>query len=177
MGHIPDYLDDRLVSDFRKNQHAYVEGVSGINVEVKILNEMMRDKFLIRKNFGDAGFDLSACIDKELILNPGECKLINTGIAIYIKNPNYVGLVYPRSGLGHKNGLVLGNLTGVIDSGYQGEIKVSLWNRGNVTQSIQPFDRIAQIVFTFIQLPHFTVVEEFESSERSEGGFGSTGNQ
>ena len=124
---------------------------------------------------GAAGIDLYACIESPVILQPGSCILIPTGIAIHIKNNQYCAIIAPRSGLGHKRGIVLGNLVGVIDSDYQGEVKVSCWNRGHETQTIEPMERIAQLLFLPVLRPNLEVVTYFEESERGSGGFGSTG--
>ena len=119
--------------------------------------------------------DLRACIEKELVINPGETELIPSGISIYIKNPGYAALILPRSGLGHKHGIVLGNLVGLIDSDYQGELLISCWNRGDKEFIINPLERIAQLVLVPVYQASFNLVNDFESSERGEGGFGSTG--
>lgn len=124
---------------------------------------------------GAAGLDLRACIDAPLALPPGATELIPTGIAVHIRDPNFAALILPRSGLGHKHGIVLGNLTGLIDSDYQGQIFVSCWNRGRGDFTIRPGDRIAQMVIAPVQRAEFQIVEEFEASPRGEGGFGSTG--
>ncbi len=124
---------------------------------------------------GSAGLDLRACIDNELKLNPGDTELIPTGIAIYIRDPGLAGLIVPRSGLGHKHGIVLGNLVGLIDSDYQGQLFVSCWNRGNKAYTIEVGERIAQLVIVPVVQASFNQVSSFESSERGDGGFGSTG--
>ena len=124
---------------------------------------------------GAAGLDLRACLDAPLTLAPGESKLVSSGIAIHIGDPGYAAIVLPRSGLGAKNGIVLGNLVGLIDSDYQGPLMVSLWNRGAAAFTVQPLDRIAQLVVIPVQQVEFSVVEEFQSSSRGAGGFGSTG--
>jgi len=124
---------------------------------------------------GAAGLDLRACIDAPLTLAPGDSQLVATGIAIHLGNPGYAALVLPRSGLGAKHGIVLGNLVGLIDSDYQGPVMVSVWNRGQGAFTIQPLDRIAQLVVVPVQQVEFNVVEEFENSGRGAGGFGSTG--
>jgi len=124
---------------------------------------------------GAAGLDLRACVDKPLTLQPGESQLVPSGIAIHIGDPGFAAVVLPRSGLGAKNGIVLGNLVGLIDSDYQGQILVSLWNRGQSAFTIQPMDRIAQLVVVPVQQVEFNVVEEFAASSRGAGGFGSTG--
>ena len=124
---------------------------------------------------GAAGLDLRACLDAPLALAPGESKLVSSGIAIHIGDAGYAAVILPRSGLGAKNGIVLGNLVGLIDSDYQGPLMVSLWNRGAAEFTIQPMDRIAQLVVVPVQQVEFNVVEDFESSSRGAGGFGSTG--
>ncbi len=123
---------------------------------------------------GSAGVDLRACLDKPVTLAPGETILIGTGIAIHLEDPGFCAMILPRSGLGHR-GLVLGNLVGLIDSDYQGELKISTWNRGQEPQTIEPGDRIAQMVITPVIQPTFIEVDDFESSSRGEGGFGHTG--
>lgn len=125
---------------------------------------------------GAAGVDLRACIDEGLTLAPGDSQLVSSGIAIHLEDPGYAALVLPRSGLGAKNGIVLGNLVGLIDSDYQGPLMVSLWNRGKVAFTIQPLDRIAQLVVVPVVQVQLQVVEEFAASSRGAGGFGSTGN-
>jgi dUTP pyrophosphatase len=124
---------------------------------------------------GSAGVDLRACIDAPLEMKPGDTQLIPSGIAIHLEDPSYAAIVLPRSGLGHKHGIVLGNLVGLIDSDYQGQIFVSCWNRGQTTFTIQPGERIAQLVVVPVVQVDFEVVEEFTASERGAGGFGSSG--
>jgi len=124
---------------------------------------------------GSAGLDLRACLSEDLTLNPGETKLLPTGIAIYIKDPGYAGMILPRSGLGHKHGIVLGNLVGLIDSDYQGQLFVSCWNRGSESFLIEVGTRIAQLVIVPVAQVQFNRVDTFDSSERGSGGFGSTG--
>ena len=124
---------------------------------------------------GSAGLDLRACLEEDLALNSGETKLLPTGIAIYIKDPGYAGIILPRSGLGHKHGIVLGNLVGLIDSDYQGQLFVSCWNRGSESFLIAVGARIAQLVIVPVAQVQFNRVENFSSSERGSGGFGSTG--
>lgn len=150
---------------------------STLPVQLKILDPRIGKDFPIpeQANPGDAGVDMRACIDAPLILKPGETKLIPTGIAIYLEDPNWVALLLPRSGLGHKHGIVLGNLVGVVDSSYQGQVFVSCWNRGSEEFEIKPGDRIAQMVIMPVTAPKFTVVDEFAPSERGAGGFGSSG--
>ena len=122
-----------------------------------------------------AGIDLRASLKEPLLIDAGKTELIKTGIAIYIGDPEYAGIILPRSGLGHKHGIVLGNLLGLIDSDYQGELMVSCWNRSELTYTIQPYDRIAQLIFIRINQPEFKVVKEFKKTDRGEGGFGSSG--
>ena len=124
---------------------------------------------------GSAGVDMRACIDEELSMEPGDTKLIPTGLAIHIADNNLAAVLLPRSGLGHKHGLVLGNLTGLIDSDYQGPIYISCWNRGKASYQIQPGERIAQMVFIPIERVEFDVVQDFETTDRGEGGFGHSG--
>jgi dUTP pyrophosphatase len=124
---------------------------------------------------GSAGLDLRACIDAPMTINPGETVLINTGMAIYIDNPALAATILPRSGLGHKHGIVLGNLVGLIDSDYQGPLMVSCWNRGSVAYTVTPGERIAQLVIVPVLKARFQVVDNFEASQRGEGGFGSSG--
>ena len=124
---------------------------------------------------GAAGLDLRACLEAPLTLNPGDSQLVPSGIAIHIGDPGFAAIILPRSGLGAKHGIVLGNLTGLIDSDYQGQVFISLWNRGQTAFTIQPMDRIAQLVVVPVQQVEFNVVEEFTTSGRGAGGFGSTG--
>lgn len=126
---------------------------------------------------GSAGLDLRACLDKSLELKPGATELISTGLAIHIADPHVTAVILPRSGLGHKHGIVLGNLVGLIDSDYQGPLMISVWNRGQATYTIAPGERIAQLVIVPILRAHFEVVDEFNQSKRGEGGFGSSGKQ
>ena len=124
---------------------------------------------------GAAGLDLRACLGQPLTLNPGDSQLVPSGIAIHIGDPGFAAIILPRSGLGAKNGIVLGNLVGLIDSDYQGQVLISVWNRGQAAFTIQPMDRIAQLVVVPVQQVDFNVVADFESSSRGAGGFGSTG--
>ncbi len=146
-----------------------------LSIDYKILNPLIKEHLPSYSSVGSAGLDLRACIEKELVINPGETKLIPSGISIYIKNPGYAALILPRSGLGHKHGIVLGNLVGLIDSDYQGELLISCWNRGDKEFIINPLERIAQLVLVPVYQASFNLVNDFESSERGEGGFGSTG--
>jgi dUTP pyrophosphatase len=144
-------------------------------LDVKVLDERIRGMLPQYSTPGAAGLDLRACLDAPLTLEPGDSQLVPSGIAIHLGDPGYAAIVLPRSGLGAKNGIVLGNLVGLIDSDYQGQVMVSLWNRGKAAFTIQPLDRIAQLVVVPVAQVAFNVVEEFESSSRGAGGFGSTG--
>ncbi|WP_313707176.1 dUTP diphosphatase [Massilia sp.] len=146
-------------------------------VDVKILDPRMKDLLPAYATPGSAGLDLRACIDAPLTLEPGQTVLVPTGLAIHVADPGYAAMILPRSGLGHKNGIVLGNLVGLIDSDYQGQLMVSTWNRGHASFTLQPLDRLAQLVIVPVLQVGFNVVEEFASSERGAGGFGSTGKQ
>lgn len=146
-------------------------------IDVKILDPRMRDQLPQYATAGAAGLDLRACIDAPVALLPGESQLFASGLAIHIADPGYAAIILPRSGLGVKHGIVLGNLVGLIDSDYQGELKVSLWNRGNAAFTIQPFERIAQLVVIPVAQVGFNIVEAFAVSDRGAGGFGSTGKQ
>ena len=142
---------------------------------VKILDERIRGMLPHYGSAGAAGLDLRACIEKAVVLKPGESLLVSSGIAIHIGDPAYAAVVLPRSGLGSKNGIVLGNLVGLIDSDYQGPLTVSLWNRGGAPFTVQPLERIAQLVVVPVEQVEFEVVEEFAASARGAGGFGSSG--
>jgi dUTP pyrophosphatase len=144
-------------------------------LQVKILDERIRGMLPQYASSGAAGLDLRACLDKELVLNPGDSQLVASGISIHIGDPGYAAMVLPRSGLGAKSGIVLGNLVGLIDSDYQGPLMVSVWNRGQAAFTIQPLDRIAQLVVVPVLQVEFEVVQEFAASARGAGGFGSTG--
>jgi dUTP pyrophosphatase len=146
-------------------------------LQVRILDPRVgRDMELPRRaTSGSAGLDLRACLDAPLTLEPGKAELVPTGIAIHLEDPGLAAMLLPRSGLGHKHGIVLGNLVGLIDSDYQGEVKVSVWNRGERAYTIEPGERIAQMVVVPVVQVDFDVVEEFEASARGAGGFGSTG--
>lgn len=148
-------------------------------VQLKILDKRMGSTFPFPEYAtpASAGLDLRACLDSPLTLEPGDTSLIPTGLAIYIEDPQLAATILPRSGLGHKHGIVLGNLVGLIDADYQGPLMISCWNRGSEAFTIQPGDRIAQLVFLPIVRAAFTVVDSFKSSERGEGGFGSSGHQ
>ena len=143
-------------------------------VQVKILNSMV-DELPSYATSGSAGLDLRAAIHKNIELNANKTILIPTGLSIFIEDKNYAAALLPRSGLGHKKGIVLGNLVGLIDSDYQGELMISCWNRSNENYMIEPLDRIAQLVFIKIEHPKLEIVHEFKSSERGNKGFGSSG--
>ncbi len=144
-------------------------------VELKILNPKMADQLPQYATAGAAGLDLRAAIEQPLTLAPGECVLVPTGIAIHLADAGYAAMLLPRSGLGHKHGIVLGNLVGLIDSDYQGELQVSLWNRSDTAFTVQPLERVAQMVIVPVVQAAFRVVDEFAKSARGSGGFGSTG--
>ncbi|WP_432240974.1 dUTP diphosphatase [Herbaspirillum robiniae] len=144
-------------------------------IDIKILDPRMKDQLPAYATPGSAGLDLRACIDAPLIIAPGSTHLIPTGLAIHLADPNYAAVILPRSGMGHKHGIVLGNLVGLIDSDYQGQLMVSTWNRGSTEFVLNPMERLAQLVIVPVLQVGFNVVEEFDSSERGAGGFGSTG--
>ncbi|QEI07297.1 dUTP diphosphatase [Pigmentiphaga aceris] len=144
-------------------------------IDIKILDPRMREFLPAHATGGSAGVDLRACLDEAIVLAPGQTALVPTGLAIHIGDPAYAALILPRSGLGHKHGIVLGNLVGLIDSDYQGQLMVSTWNRGSTTFTLEPFERLAQLVIVPVMQVQFNVVEDFTASERGEGGFGSTG--
>lgn len=146
-----------------------------MRVDVKILDERLKSKMPSYATEGAAGLDLRAMLDAPLTIDPGQTVLIKTGLAIHLGNPNYAALILPRSGLGHKHGIVLGNLVGLIDSDYQGELMVSTWNRGQEPFTIEPMERLAQLVIVPVVQMQMNIVDDFESSTRGEGGFGSTG--
>ena len=146
-----------------------------MRLEVRVLDARIRGMLPNYATPGAAGLDLRACLDAPLVLEPGDSQLVPSGIAIHLGNPGYAALVLPRSGLGAKHGIVLGNLVGLIDSDYQGQILVSVWNRGRSAFTVQPLERIAQLIVVPVQQVEFDVVEEFEASARGAGGFGSTG--
>ena len=147
------------------------------SIQLKILDSRIGNQFDVPDyaTDGSAGMDLRACVDESTTINPGETVLIPTGMSIYVADPTLAAVLLPRSGLGHKHGIVLGNLTGLIDSDYQGPLMVSLWNRGNTEFIVEPGDRIAQMVFVPIVQAKFEIVDEFTQSDRAEGGFGHTG--
>jgi dUTP pyrophosphatase len=149
--------------------------MSNPTIDVRILDERMRAALPAYATPGAAGMDLRACVDAPLTIAPGETTLVATGISIHIGDPAYAAMILPRSGLGHKHGIVLGNLVGLIDSDYQGPLMVSCWNRAREAFTLQPMDRLAQLVIVPVAHARFRVVEKFEESARAEGGFGSTG--
>ena len=148
-----------------------------MKMDVKILDARLREQMPHYATAGAAGLDLRACIDAPLTLAAGETRLIPTGMAIHLADPGYAALILPRSGLGHKHGIVLGNLVGLIDSDYQGQLMVSAWNRGQQPFELTPMERLAQLVIVPVVQAEFNVVEDFEASQRGVGGFGSTGRQ
>ena len=148
-----------------------------MKIDVKILDPRMADQLPAYATPGSAGLDLRACIDAPLELAANAWQLVPTGIAIYLKDPGYAALILPRSGLGHKHGIVLGNLVGLIDSDYQGQLMVSVWNRGQDSFTIQPGERVAQMVFVPVVQAEFNLVEDFDATDRGEGGFGHSGRQ
>ena len=147
-----------------------------MKLDVKLLDARLRDMMPAYATPGSAGLDLRACLEAPLTLQPNAWQLVPTGMAIHLKDPAYAALILPRSGLGHKHGIVLGNLVGLIDSDYQGQLIVSAWNRSEVAFTIEPMERIAQLVIVPVLQAEFQVVDEFaQASERGEGGYGSTG--
>jgi dUTP pyrophosphatase len=146
-----------------------------MKIDVKIIDERMATQLPAYATPGSAGLDLRACLSEPLTLQPNAWQLVPTGIAIYLQDPNFAAIILPRSGLGHKHGIVLGNLVGLIDSDYQGQLMVSAWNRSNVAFTIEPMERIAQLVIVPVVQAQFNVVTEFPTSIRGEGGYGSTG--
>ncbi len=144
-------------------------------VDVKILDPRLHAHPPAYATAGSAGIDLRACIDKEVIILPGQTELVPSGIAIHLNDPHCAAMILPRSGLGHKHGIVLGNLVGLIDSDYQGQIFVSVWNRGHQPFTLMPLERMAQMVIVPVMQMQLNIVEEFAASERGAGGFGSTG--
>ncbi|MBI5751154.1 MAG: dUTP diphosphatase [Hydrogenophilales bacterium] len=145
------------------------------NIDLMILDPRIKDQLPAYATPGSAGLDLRACIDTPIELKPGQTELIPTGMAIHIADNAYAAVILPRSGLGHKHGIVLGNLVGLIDSDYQGQLFVSCWNRGQAAFTVNPMERIAQLVIVPVQRVNFNIVESFSASERGDGGFGSTG--
>lgn len=150
-----------------------------LNIQLKILDKRIGNEFPVPHyaTDGSAGLDLQACVKEDLILKPGDSALIPSGIAIHISDPCYAAMILPRSGLGHKHGIVLGNLVGLIDSDYQGEIMISCWNRGCAEFAIKPGERIAQLVIVPVLHANFEVITDFVASKRGDGGFGHTGRQ
>ncbi len=146
-----------------------------MKIDVKIMDSRMADQLPAYATSGSAGLDLRACLNEPLTLEPNAWQLVPTGIAIYLRDPNFAALILPRSGLGHKHGIVLGNLVGLIDSDYQGQLMVSAWNRSSIAFTIEPMERLAQLVIVPVVQAKFNVVTEFPASERGENGYGSTG--
>lgn len=146
-----------------------------MQVQVKVLDTRLHDALPAYASAGSAGLDLRACVDAPLVLEPGASALVPCGLAAYIADPGYAGLILPRSGLGHKHGIVLGNLVGLIDSDYQGELMVSLWNRSQTAYTLAVLERMAQLVIVPVQQVGWQVVDAFAATQRAEGGFGSTG--
>ena len=146
-----------------------------MKIDVKIIDARMTEQLPSYATPGSAGLDLRACLQEPLTLAPNAWQLVPTGIAIYLKDPNFAAIILPRSGLGHKHGIVLGNLVGLIDSDYQGQPMVSAWNRSEKSFTIEPMERIAQLVVVPVVQAQFNVVTEFPTSQRGEGGYGSTG--
>ena len=146
-----------------------------MKIDIRILDPRLADQLPAYATPGSAGLDLRACLDGPLTLAPNAWQLVPTGMAIYLADPSYAALILPRSGLGHKHGIVLGNLVGLIDSDYQGQLMVSAWTRSDVAFTIEPMERIAQLVIVPVVQAKFNVVTAFEASERGEGGYGSTG--
>ncbi|WP_016856551.1 dUTP diphosphatase [Halomonas smyrnensis] len=142
---------------------------------VKLLDERMRDHLPHYATQGSAGMDLRALLDEPLVIEPGDCQLVRTGLAIHIADPGLAGMILPRSGLGHKHGIVLGNLVGLIDSDYQGELMISVWNRGGTTFTLEPFERLAQYVLVPVVQAELELVDDFDESLRGDGGFGHSG--
>ena len=146
-----------------------------LSIEIRLLDQRLREQLPVYATPGAAGMDLRACLDAPLTLQPGQAELIATGLSIHVTDPGYAAVILPRSGLGHKHGIVLGNLVGLIDSDYQGPLMVSCCNRGSQAYAVQPFERIAQLVIVPVMQAQWTVVDAFTPSSRGEGGFGSTG--
>jgi dUTP pyrophosphatase len=146
-----------------------------MKLDIKIIDARMRDYLPAYATTGSAGLDLRACLDAPLTLAPGQTTLVPTGLAIHIADPGFAALILPRSGLGHKHGVVLGNLVGLIDSDYQGQLMISTWNRGAEAFTLNPLERLAQLVIVPVLQAHFNIVDDFAESERGAGGFGSTG--
>ncbi len=152
-----------------------LNGNEVMKIDLRILDPRLRDNLPTYATPGSAGLDLRACLDAPLTLKPNAWQLVPTGMAVYLQDAGYAALILPRSGLGHKHGIVLGNLVGLIDSDYQGQLMVSAWNRSDVAFTIEPMERIAQLVIVPVMQAEFNVVDSFTASERGEGGYGSTG--
>ncbi len=146
-----------------------------MKIDVKIIDPRLADNLPAYATPGSAGLDLRACLSEPLTLQPNAWQLVPTGMAIYLKDPNFAAMILPRSGMGHKHGIVLGNLVGLIDSDYQGQLMVSAWNRSSVAFTIEPMERIAQLVIVPVVQAQFHIVSEFPATQRGEGGYGSTG--
>ncbi len=146
-----------------------------MQVDIKILDERLRTQMPAYATPGSAGLDLRACLSESLTLAPNAWQLVPTGMAMYLKDPGYAALILPRSGLGHKHGIVLGNLVGLIDSDYQGQLMVSAWNRSDVAYTLQPMERLAQLVIVPVVQAQFNLVDDFVATQRGAGGYGSTG--
>lgn len=146
-----------------------------MNIELKIIDDRLRDAMPSYATPGSAGLDLRACLAEPLTLAPNAWQLVPTGMAMYLKDPAYAAMILPRSGLGHKHGIVLGNLVGLIDSDYQGQLMVSAWNRSDVAYTLQPMERLAQLVIVPVVQASFTLVDDFAPTQRGAGGYGSTG--
>jgi dUTP pyrophosphatase len=144
-------------------------------IDIKILDPRMKDFLPAYATPGSAGLDLRACIDQAITIEAGATVLVPTGLAIHVADPGYCAMILPRSGMGHKNGIVLGNLVGLIDSDYQGQLMISTWNRGQNAFTLNPMERLAQLIIVPVMQVAFNVVEDFDASARGEGGFGSTG--
>ena len=148
----------------------------GLQVDLKILDERIREHMPVYATAGSAGLDLRACLDAPLTLQPNAWQLVPTGMAVHLNDPGYAALLWPRSGVGHKHGIVLGNLVGLIDSDYQGQLMVSVWNRSNEPFTVEPLERVAQMVIVPVVQAQLTVVDDFaQASARGAGGYGSTG--
>ena len=163
-------MQHALPPTYKKDKETIVQ-----KIDLMILDPRIQDQLPAYATPGSAGLDLRACIDSPIDLQPGQTELIPTGMAIHIADNAYAAIILPRSGLGHKHGIVLGNLVGLIDSDYQGQLFVSCWNRGQAAFTINPLERIAQLVIVPVQRVDFNIVKSFNQSERSDGGFGSTG--
>jgi dUTP pyrophosphatase len=146
-----------------------------MKIDVKILDPRMKDQLPQYATQASAGLDLRACIEAPIVMAPGDAHMIPTGLSIYIADPAYAGMILPRSGLGHKHGIMLGNLVGLIDADYQGPLMVSAWNRGKEPFTLNPMERLAQLVIVPVQQVQLNIVQEFTATERGTGGFGSTG--